>query len=75
MVGNRPIQLIHQKLALVHQADCTGVTNLELVTTNNGRQLRGSSSIGNSLPVGVSAQATAITLSGWSGAWRWWIVY
>ncbi|WP_461218513.1 hypothetical protein [Lapidilactobacillus salsurivasis] len=45
------------------------------MTTNHVRQLRGSPSIGNSLSVGVSAQTTAITLSGWSGAWRWWIVY
>ncbi|MFC6314152.1 hypothetical protein ACFQHW_01025 [Lapidilactobacillus achengensis] len=37
--------------------------------------MRGSSSIGDSLPVGVSAQATVKTLSGWSGAWRWWSVY
>ncbi|WP_461217936.1 hypothetical protein [Lapidilactobacillus salsurivasis] len=29
---------------------------------------------GHSLPVGVSAQTTAKTLSGWSGAWRWWSV-
>ncbi|MFC6316247.1 hypothetical protein ACFQHW_11785 [Lapidilactobacillus achengensis] len=67
MVGNRPIQLIHQELASVHQTDCAGVTNLKLVTTNHGRQSRGSSSIRHSLPDGVSAQATVITLSGWSG--------
>ncbi|MFC6316159.1 hypothetical protein ACFQHW_11340 [Lapidilactobacillus achengensis] len=34
--------------------------------------MRGSQSIDNCLPDGVSAQTTAITLSGWSGAWRWW---
>ncbi|MFC6314602.1 hypothetical protein ACFQHW_03355 [Lapidilactobacillus achengensis] len=45
------------------------------MTTNHGRQLRGSSSTGHSLPVGMSAQTSAITLSGWSGAWRWWIVH
>ncbi|MFC6315308.1 hypothetical protein ACFQHW_06975 [Lapidilactobacillus achengensis] len=54
----------------VHQTDCTGVTNLNLVTTNHGCQLRGSSSIGDSLPIDVSAQTTAITLSGWSGEIR-----
>ncbi|WP_461219651.1 hypothetical protein [Lapidilactobacillus salsurivasis] len=59
----------------VHQADFTGVTNLKLVTTNHGRQWRGSPSIGDSLPIGVSAQTTVKTLSGWSGAWRWWSVY
>ncbi|WP_164511165.1 hypothetical protein [Lapidilactobacillus achengensis] len=37
------------------------------MTTNHGRQLRGSSSTGHSLPVGMSAQTSAITLSGWSG--------
>ncbi|WP_461219648.1 hypothetical protein [Lapidilactobacillus salsurivasis] len=37
--------------------------------------MRGSPSIGNSLPVGASAQTTVKTLSGWSGAWRWWVVY
>ncbi|WP_461218919.1 hypothetical protein [Lapidilactobacillus salsurivasis] len=67
---NRRIQSIHQELALVHLTDCTGVTNLKLVTTNHGRQLRGSSSIGDSLPVGVSAQTAVITLSGWSGEIR-----
>ncbi|WP_461219658.1 hypothetical protein [Lapidilactobacillus salsurivasis] len=36
--------------------------------------MRGSSSIDYSLPVGVSAQTAVITLSGWSGAWRWWLV-
>ncbi|MFC6313983.1 hypothetical protein ACFQHW_00095 [Lapidilactobacillus achengensis] len=70
MGGNRPIQLIHQGLALVHQTDCAGVTNSKLLTTNHGRQLRGSHSIGDSLPVGVSAQAAVITLSGWSGEIR-----
>ncbi|WP_461218232.1 hypothetical protein [Lapidilactobacillus salsurivasis] len=44
------------------------------MTTNHGRQLRGSLSIDHSLPIGVSAQTTVITLSGWSGAWRWWFV-
>ncbi|MFC6314836.1 hypothetical protein ACFQHW_04540 [Lapidilactobacillus achengensis] len=44
------------------------------MTTDHGRQLRGSSSIGDSLPVGGSAQTIVITLSGWSGAWRWWSV-
>ncbi|WP_461217969.1 hypothetical protein [Lapidilactobacillus salsurivasis] len=50
--------------------NCTGVTNLKLVTTNHGRQWRGSPSIDNSLPVGVSAQAAVKTLSGWSGEIR-----
>ncbi|MFC6314307.1 hypothetical protein ACFQHW_01810 [Lapidilactobacillus achengensis] len=54
----------------VHQTDCTGVTNLKLVPTNHGHQLRGSPSIGDSLPNGVSAQTAAITLSGWSGEIR-----
>ncbi|MFC6315666.1 hypothetical protein ACFQHW_08840 [Lapidilactobacillus achengensis] len=62
--------MIHQNLVRVHQTDCPGVTNLKLVTTNHGRQLRGSQSIGNSLLDGVSAQTTAITLSGWSGEIR-----
>ncbi|MFC6315784.1 hypothetical protein ACFQHW_09440 [Lapidilactobacillus achengensis] len=74
MVGNRPIRLIYQELASVHQSNCTGVTNLNLVATNHGRQWRDSSSIDHSLPVGVSAQPAVITLSGWSGAWRWWSV-
>ncbi|WP_461218120.1 hypothetical protein [Lapidilactobacillus salsurivasis] len=69
-VESRPIQLIHQELALVHQIDCPGVTNLKLVTTNHGRQMRGSPSIGHSLPAGVSAQTAVITLSGWSGEIR-----
>ncbi|WP_125600993.1 hypothetical protein [Lapidilactobacillus achengensis] len=67
--------MIHQELASVHQADFTGVTNLKLMTTRHGRHLRGSSSIGDSLPIGVSAQTAAITLSSWSGAWCWWSVY
>ncbi|MFC6314819.1 hypothetical protein ACFQHW_04455 [Lapidilactobacillus achengensis] len=75
MGENRPIQPIYQDHVLVHQTDCTGVTKLNLVTTNHGRQLRRSPSIGHSLLVGVSAQAAVITLSGWSGAWRWWAVY
>ncbi|MFC6314081.1 hypothetical protein ACFQHW_00660 [Lapidilactobacillus achengensis] len=58
------------RLVLVHHADCAGVTNSKLVTTNHGRQLRGSPSIGHSLSVGGSAQTTVITLSGWSGALR-----
>ncbi|MFC6315411.1 hypothetical protein ACFQHW_07540 [Lapidilactobacillus achengensis] len=62
--------MIRQDYAQVHQAVCTGVTNLKLVTTSHGRQLRGSSSIGHSLPIGVSAQATVKTLSGWSGEIR-----
>ncbi|WP_461218522.1 hypothetical protein [Lapidilactobacillus salsurivasis] len=40
------------------------------MTTRHSRHLRGSSSIGDSLPIGVSAQTTAITLSGWSGEIR-----
>ncbi|WP_461218166.1 hypothetical protein [Lapidilactobacillus salsurivasis] len=59
-----------QEPAPVHQTDCTGVTNSKLVTTNHGRHLRGSSSIGHSLPTGVSAQTAVITLSGWSGEIR-----
>ncbi|WP_164511148.1 hypothetical protein [Lapidilactobacillus achengensis] len=74
MGGNRLIQLIHQYHVQVHQTDCSGVANLKLVPTNHGRQLRGSPSIDHSLPVGVSAQTAAITLSSWSGAWRWWAV-
>ncbi|MFC6314565.1 hypothetical protein ACFQHW_03165 [Lapidilactobacillus achengensis] len=62
--------MIQQELALVHQTDSAGVTNLKLVTANHGCQLRGSSSIDHSLPVGVSAQATIKTLSGWSGGIR-----
>ncbi|MFC6314824.1 hypothetical protein ACFQHW_04480 [Lapidilactobacillus achengensis] len=54
----------------VHQTDCTGVTNSKLVTTNHGCQMRGSPSIGNRLPIGVSAQTTVKTLSGWSGEIR-----
>ncbi|WP_461219445.1 hypothetical protein [Lapidilactobacillus salsurivasis] len=40
------------------------------MTTNHGRQLRGSASSSNSLPNGVSAQTTVKTLSGWSGEIR-----
>ncbi|MFC6316008.1 hypothetical protein ACFQHW_10580 [Lapidilactobacillus achengensis] len=40
------------------------------MTTNHGRQLRCSPSIGHSLPLGVSAQTAVITLSGWSGEIR-----
>ncbi|MFC6315029.1 hypothetical protein ACFQHW_05520 [Lapidilactobacillus achengensis] len=36
--------------------------------------MRGFSSIDHSLPSGVSAQTSVITLSGWSEAWRWWSV-
>ncbi|MFC6314528.1 hypothetical protein ACFQHW_02975 [Lapidilactobacillus achengensis] len=72
MCGNRPIQLIPPELALVHLADFTGVTNLNLVTTNHGRQPRGSPSISHSSPVGVNASMNKITLS---GAWRWCSVY
>ncbi|WP_461219151.1 hypothetical protein [Lapidilactobacillus salsurivasis] len=43
---------------------------MKFVTTNHGRQLRGSSSIDHSLPVGVSAQTAVKTLSGWSGEIR-----
>ncbi|MFC6314965.1 hypothetical protein ACFQHW_05195 [Lapidilactobacillus achengensis] len=64
------IQPVHQDHVLVHQTDCAGVTNLKSVTTNHGRHLLGSSSIDNSWPVGVSAQTTVITLSGWSGEIR-----
>ncbi|MFC6315792.1 hypothetical protein ACFQHW_09490 [Lapidilactobacillus achengensis] len=60
----------HQESTIVHQTDCTGVTNLILVTTSHGRQLRGSPSIDHSLPIGVSAQTTVKTLSGWSGEIR-----
>ncbi|WP_461219144.1 hypothetical protein [Lapidilactobacillus salsurivasis] len=62
--------MIRQDSARVHQTNCTGVTNLKLMTTSNGRQLRGSPSIGNSLPVGVSVQTAVKTLSGWSGEIR-----
>ncbi|MFC6314193.1 hypothetical protein ACFQHW_01230 [Lapidilactobacillus achengensis] len=64
------IWLIRQDSASVHQTDCAGVTNLKLMTTNHGRQLRRSPSIGDSLPNGVSAQTAVITLSGWSGEIR-----
>ncbi|WP_461218127.1 hypothetical protein [Lapidilactobacillus salsurivasis] len=40
------------------------------MTTNNGRQLRGSPAIDDSLPSGVSAQTAVITLSSWSGEIR-----
>ncbi|WP_461218053.1 hypothetical protein [Lapidilactobacillus salsurivasis] len=40
------------------------------MTTTQGRQLRGSSSIDHSLPVGGSAQTAVKTLSGWSGEIR-----
>ncbi|MFC6316003.1 hypothetical protein ACFQHW_10555 [Lapidilactobacillus achengensis] len=66
--------MIHQELVSVHQSDCTGVTNIKIVTTNHGHHLRGSPSTDHSLPVGVSVQTTVKTLSGWSGAWRWWAV-
>ncbi|WP_461218285.1 hypothetical protein [Lapidilactobacillus salsurivasis] len=70
MVGNRPTQLIHQERAQVNQTDCPGVTNSKLVTTNHGRQLRGSPLIDNSLQNRVSAQTSVTTLSGWSGEIR-----
>ncbi|WP_461218271.1 hypothetical protein [Lapidilactobacillus salsurivasis] len=70
MVGNRPTQLIHQERAQVHQTDCPSVTNSKLVTTNHGRQLRGSPLIDNSLQNRVSAQTAVKTLSGWSGEIR-----
>ncbi|WP_461219640.1 hypothetical protein [Lapidilactobacillus salsurivasis] len=70
MDEKRPIRLIHQEFASVHQTDCAGVTNLKLVTTNHGRQLRGSPAINNSLSVAVSAQTAVITLSSWSGEIR-----
>ncbi|MFC6314325.1 hypothetical protein ACFQHW_01900 [Lapidilactobacillus achengensis] len=66
--------MIYQEPAIVHQANCTGVTNLMLITTNHGRQLRGAPFIGYSLTVGVSAPMSKISLSSWSGAWRWWSV-
>ncbi|WP_461219094.1 hypothetical protein [Lapidilactobacillus salsurivasis] len=53
-----------------HQTNCTGVTNLKIITTNHGRQLRGSLSMDHSLPADVSAQTAVITLSGWSGEIR-----
>ncbi|WP_461219599.1 hypothetical protein [Lapidilactobacillus salsurivasis] len=62
--------MIRQNLVRVHQTDCTGVTNLNLVTTNHGRHLRGSPSIYHSLSIGVSAQTAVKTLSGWSGEIR-----
>ncbi|WP_461219337.1 hypothetical protein [Lapidilactobacillus salsurivasis] len=40
------------------------------MTTNHGRQWRGSPSIGDSLQNGVSAQTAVKTLSGWSGEIR-----
>ncbi|MFC6315789.1 hypothetical protein ACFQHW_09470 [Lapidilactobacillus achengensis] len=45
------------------------------MTTTHGRKVRGPPSIDHSLPVGVSAQTAVKTLSGWSGAWRWWFAY
>ncbi|WP_461218718.1 hypothetical protein [Lapidilactobacillus salsurivasis] len=69
------IWLIRPELVLVYPANYSGVTHLRLVTTSHGRQLRGSPSIDDSLPNGVSAQAPIKTLSGWSGACRWWSVY
>ncbi|WP_461219428.1 hypothetical protein [Lapidilactobacillus salsurivasis] len=76
ILGWKPIDSVDSLITrLVHLIDCTGVTNLKLVTNIHGRHLRGSTSIGNSLAYGVSAQTIVITLSGWSGAWRWWAVY
>ncbi|WP_461219508.1 hypothetical protein [Lapidilactobacillus salsurivasis] len=66
--------MIHPEFILVYLANYSGVANVKLVTTSHGRQLRGPTSIDNSLPVGVSAQAPIKMLSGWSGAWRWWSV-
>ncbi|WP_461219069.1 hypothetical protein [Lapidilactobacillus salsurivasis] len=62
--------MINCELGLFIRRTCTGVTNSSIVITNHGRQWRGLPSIGNSLPVGVSAQTAAITLSGWSGEIR-----
>ncbi|MFC6315860.1 hypothetical protein ACFQHW_09835 [Lapidilactobacillus achengensis] len=70
MSENRSIQPIHQELTSVHLTDCTGVANSKLVTTSHGCHLRGPTSIDHSLPVGVSAQTTVKTLSGWSGEIR-----
>ncbi|WP_461219488.1 hypothetical protein [Lapidilactobacillus salsurivasis] len=58
------------RTSFVPQIDCAGVTNSRIVTTNHGRHLRASPSIDNSLPVGVSAQTSVKTLSGWSGEIR-----
>ncbi|MFC6314276.1 hypothetical protein ACFQHW_01655 [Lapidilactobacillus achengensis] len=62
--------MIRQDSVRVHQTDCPGITNIKLVTTSHGRQLRGSPSIDDSLPVGVSAQTAVKTVSGWSGEIR-----
>ncbi|MFC6315816.1 hypothetical protein ACFQHW_09610 [Lapidilactobacillus achengensis] len=70
MEANRFRPIPTQKLAEVHQPNCPGVTNLKLATTNHDRQLRGSPSLDDSLPVGVSAQTPVKTLSGWSGEIR-----
>ncbi|MFC6316218.1 hypothetical protein ACFQHW_11640 [Lapidilactobacillus achengensis] len=67
---HQQIRLIHQELASVYLTDYAGVTNVKIVTTNHGRQLRGPTSIDNSLQNGVSAQTAVITLSGWSGEIR-----
>ncbi|MFC6315492.1 hypothetical protein ACFQHW_07950 [Lapidilactobacillus achengensis] len=64
------IQLTDQKPASVHQTDCTGVTNLKLVTNATAVNCGDSPSIDHSLPVGVSAQTAVKTLSGWSGEIR-----
>ncbi|WP_461218302.1 hypothetical protein [Lapidilactobacillus salsurivasis] len=64
------IRLIRQDAAWVHQTNCTGVTNLKILTTNHGRKFRGFPSFSNSLPVGESAQTAVKTLSGWSGEIR-----
>ncbi|WP_461218465.1 hypothetical protein [Lapidilactobacillus salsurivasis] len=58
------------KLNLSHRPYFHGVTNLRIETTNHGRQLRGSPSIGHSLLAGVNAQTAVKTLSGWSGEIR-----
>ncbi|MFC6314840.1 hypothetical protein ACFQHW_04560 [Lapidilactobacillus achengensis] len=71
ILGWKPINSVDSlRIRFVHQTDFTGDTNLRIVTTNNGRQFRGSPSIDHSLPIGVSAQTAVKTLSGWSGAWR-----
>ncbi|WP_461219441.1 hypothetical protein [Lapidilactobacillus salsurivasis] len=52
------------------QLSLPGVAKIKLETTNRGRQLCSTSSIGHSLSVSESAQTAVKTLSGWSGAWR-----
>ncbi|WP_125596456.1 hypothetical protein [Lapidilactobacillus achengensis] len=55
--------MIRQDYARVHQTDWYGVTNLKLMTTNHGRQLRGSSSISDSLRSGEIRGEIAVKLS------------